>query len=323
MELRQLRYVLAVYEHACNVSLASRQLRTSQPGLSRQIRLLEKEVGFPIFDRSQPNRPRPTQAGKALLSHAENVLREANLLRQECEEVRAPVAGSLSVAASDPEVRELLPAVVAGFTAGFPDVSLHLHQASPEQSADLLRRGRVDLAMATYTRAHDESLLWLPCYRWHHRLIVPDGHALAEIERPAFSDLARYPLVTTPYGPAGRPALESAFEAAQLTGRVVMTALGRDVIETYVLRGIGIGIVASVAGPAAPGLRAIDASHLFDAATTWAAVARVKQLRGYVYAFMEVLAPHLTREVIAECVACGTQEEVDHALADLYVRLLV
>lgn len=323
MELQQLRYVLAVYEHACNVSLASRRLRTSQPGLSRQIRLLEQEVGFTIFDRSHPNKPRPTQAGKALLTHAANVLREANLLRQECDEVRAPTAGALSVAASDPEVRDLLPAVVASFTAGFPDVSLHLHQGTPEQSAGLLRRGRVALAIATYTRVHDESLLWLPCYRWQHRLIVPEGHRLSTVERPSLADIARYPLITTPHGPAGRPALEAAFETAQLTGRVVMTALGRDVIETYVQRGEGVGIVASVDGPPVPGLRQIDASHLFDAATTWAGVVRATQLRSYAYAFMEMLAPHLTRELIAECVACGTQDEVDHALADLYVRLLL
>jgi LysR family cys regulon transcriptional activator len=322
LELQQLRYVVAVYENACNVSLASRQLRISQPGISRQIRSLETEIGFPIFDRSNPSRPRPTPAGTELIARATVLLREAGMLGQECDDVRTPDLGSLSIAASDPEVRHILPAVIGAFRVGFPAVALHLHHGTPEQVSDLLLRQRADVAIVTDARALDAGLFWLPCYRWQYRLLVPEGHALLRAGQPLMTDLIQYPLITAPAGPAGRASLEASFEASGLAGRVVMTAIGSDVIETYVQHGIGIGIVTMVAERLIPGLVTIDVSHLFDTQTTWVGLRRGTSLRSFVYAFLEILAPHLSRSFVDECAQAPDQAGLDHALGDLHVHLL-
>jgi LysR family cys regulon transcriptional activator len=322
VELQQLRYVVAVYENACNVSLAARQLRISQPGISRQIQLLEAEIGFPIFDRSQPNRPRPTPAGTALITRASAMLREAQMLRQECDDLRSPHVGALGIAASDAEVRHLLPTVIGSFRASFPEVALHLHHGTSEQVADLLLRQRVDAAIVTDARALDAGLLWLPCYRWQYRLLVPEGHALLRVGRPLMTDLIRYPLITAPTGPAGQASLEASFEASGLAGRIVMTAIGSDVIETYVQHGIGIGIVAMTTERLIPGLVTVDASHLFDTQTTWVGLRREASLRSFVYAFLEILAPHLSRPFVDECAQAPDQADLDDALGDLHVHLL-
>jgi len=322
VELQQLRYVVAVYENACNVSLASRRLRKSQPGISRQIRLLETEIGFPIFDRSNPSRPRPTPAGTELIARATELLREARMLRQECDDVRTPDLGSLSIAASDPELRHVLPGVIGAFRAGFPEVALHLHHGAPEQVIDLLLRQRVDVAFVTDARALDAGLLWLPCYRWQYRLVVPEGHALLRAGQPLMTDLIKYPLITAPTGPAGRPSLEASFEASGLAGRVVMTAIGSDVIEAYVRHGIGVGIVAVTTDRHIPDLVTVDASHLFDTQTTWVGLRRGAALRAFAYEFLEMLAPHLSRTFIDECGQTADQAELDVTLGDLHVRLL-
>jgi LysR family cys regulon transcriptional activator len=322
VELQQLRYVVAVYENACNLSQASRQLRTSQPGITRQIRLLEAEIGFPIFDRSKPAQPRATPAGAELIARATVLLREAEMLQEECDDRRSPQAGALAIAASDAELRHVLPAVIGAFRVGYPDVVLHLHHGSSEHVTSLLLRRRVDVAIASDVRAVNDGLVWVPCYRWQYRLLIPIGHELEKVRRPLMTDLVKYPLITGPSGPAGRVALEASFEASNLLGRIVLTAAGSDVIETYVRHGVGIGIVAMTAERPTPGLVSVDASHLFDTQTTWIGLRREAPLRSYVYTFLEILAPHLSRPFIEECGRAPDQAELDDALADLHVSLL-
>jgi LysR family cys regulon transcriptional activator len=322
VELQQLRYVVAVYENACNVSLASRRLRTSQPAISRQIRLLEQELGFPIFDRSARGRARPTQAGNELITRATALLREAQVLRRPWQPSVAADTGALAIAASDPELRHVLPAVVARFRPKFPGVSLHLYQGTRAQAMDLLAQRRAELAFATDARAPDAGILWLPCYRWQYRLLVPRGHVLERLGRPLMTDLVEYPLITGAAGPAGRAALEAIFETCGLAGNVVMTATGSDVVEVYVQQGIGIGIVAMTAASNAPDIVAIDASHLFETQTTWVGMRRDVPLPPCAYAFLELLAPSLSRLLVEECVRIPDHTELDPVLDDLYVPLL-
>jgi LysR family transcriptional regulator, cys regulon transcriptional activator len=306
MNFQQLRAVRETARSGFNLTDVAGVLNTSQPGVSRQIRELEDELGVEIFVRAGKRLTGLTPPGEAVLPIVERLLLDAANLKRVGADFTAQDSGPLSIAATHTQARYALPAVVRDFRAVYPNVTLTLHQGSPKQIAAMLLSGEADVGIATEGLAGFEQLVALPCYRWSHSLVVPPGHPLLELGRPvALADLAKHPIITYELGYTGRAHVDEAFEKAGLKPDVVLSAMDADVIKTYVELGMGVGIVASIAFDPERDrtLRALDARHLFEINLTRLAIRRGTWLRGYVYAFIESFAPPLTREFVGRAMA--------------------
>jgi len=311
MNFQQLRAVRETARHGYNLTEVASVLHTSQPGVSRQIRELEDELGIEIFVRAGKRLTGLTPAGEQVLPWVERLLVDADNLHRAAADHLERDVGLLSVAATHSQARYALPSVVSDFRAVHPKVQLQLHQGSPAQVAQMLLSGQADVGIASNVLGDEPTLVALPCYRWTHSVVVPEGHALLDgpltLER-----LAEHPVITYDNGFTGRGSIDDAFARAGLQPQVVLSAMDADVIKTYVELGLGVGIIASIAfdDERDTHLRAVDARHLFPINTTSVAVRRGGLLRGYAYAFMTLFAPHLTRDVVeaAQQSAPGTPE---------------
>lgn len=313
MKLQQLRYIWEVAHHDLNVSATAQSLYTSQPGISKQIRLLEDELGVEVFSRSGKHLTRITPAGEAILRTAGEILRKVESIKQVAQEYSNEKKGSLSIATTHTQARYALPKVIEEFIGQYPDVSLHMHQGTPMQISEMAADGSVDFAIATEALDLFSDLIMLPCYRWNRCVLVPRNHPLAQISQLSLEDVAKYPIVTYVFGFTGRSKLDEAFMQHGLAPRVVFTAADADVIKTYVRLGLGIGIVAKMAyDPQIDSdLVAIDASHLFGTSVTKIGFRRGTFLRGFMYEFIESLAPHLTKELVSEAFNRHSKLELD------------
>ena len=305
MNFQQLRSVRETVRCGFNLTEVAAMLYTSQPGVSRQIRELERELGVEVFVRAGKRLTGLTPPGAALLPIVERLLLEADNLKRAGNDFSAHLEGQLSVAATHSQARYALPPVVKDFRDRFPKVTLHLRQGSPKQVAAMLLSGEADIGVATEALADYPQLVTLPCYRWTHSIVVPPGHPLLEgAEPPTLEQLARYPIITYELGYTDRAHIDAAFARAGLSPDIVLSAMDADVIKTYVELGMGVGIVASIAVDPERDrlLRMLDARHLFEVNVTRLGVRRGTWLRGYAYSFIETFAPTLTRESVEHAV---------------------
>jgi len=301
MNFQQLRSVREAVRCGFNLTEVAAMLYTSQPGVSRQIRELEEELGLEIFVRAGKRLTGLTPPGATLLPIVERLLLESENLKRAGLDFSASEEGRLSVAATHSQARYALPQVVRDFRALYPQVSLHLHQGSPRQVAEMLLSGEADIGVATEALAGYDSLVTLPCYRWSHSIVVPPEHPLlAQTEPVTLQQLARFPIVTYELGYTGRAHIDEAFAREGLKPDVVLTAMDADVIKTYVELGMGVGIVASIAVDPDRDrhLRMLDARHLFEVNLTRLGLRRGSWMRGYAYRFIESFVPTLTRDVV-------------------------
>src|SRR6478609_1948442 len=288
MNLQQIRYLCAVVDHGLNVSDAAEALLTSQPGISKQIRQLEDELGLQVFVRQGKRLTALTPAGEIVIATARRALRELTNLKRVADEFRAEDSGTLSIATTHTQARYVLPKVLSAFVGRYPKVRLVIHQGNPRQVADQTAAGEVDVGIATEALAERPELVTLPCYQWNRVVLVPRGHPLAQVRPLTLEALAKFPIVTYDFTFTGRSAINAAFAAKDLTPNVVLSALDADVIKTYVELGTGVGIVAQMAYDPLKdtGFERLDASHLFAASTTRLALRRGVFLRGFAYAFI-------------------------------------
>ena len=311
MKLHQLRYLAAVAQCGLNITAAAQKLHTSQPGVSKQIKLLEDELGFQIFVREGRNLTRITPAGQQVIDRALRILQEAQSIRDLSTELRDEGRGSLSIGTTHTQARYVLPDVIREFRGRYPNVRLNLHQGTSEQIAEMVAHDQIDCAIATGSEQRFADLTILPCFRWHRTVVVPLNHPLTSGGRLTLKALAAYPIITYTFSFAGPSSLQEVFAKSGLTPNVAITARDADVIKTYVRLGLGVGIVAHMAiDEEDSDLRAIDASHLFSAHTTWIGFRRGTLLRKYMYDFAHSLAPHLDRRLIDRAHRAATAEEV-------------
>ncbi|MDT3672316.1 MAG: HTH-type transcriptional regulator CysB [Aromatoleum sp.] len=310
MNLQQLRYIHEVARRGLNVSEAAEALFTSQPGVSKQIRLFESELGVDVFVRHGKRLVAITDPGRQVLAIAERVLRDVDNLRQVGDEFTNEVAGSLSIATTHTQARYVLPRIVRDFMQRFPQVKLSLHQGSPQQVCAMVMSGEADLALATEAIAEYEDLVMLPCYQWNRCVVATPRHPILKEHPLTLEAIARFPIITYDDAFTGRSLINKAFLGRGLRPNVVLTALDSDVIKTYVSMDLGIGILARMAfDPASDrALGMSDAAHLFESSTTRIGLRRNAYLRGYVYAFIELFAPHLTRRMVDVALAGGGED---------------
>lgn len=300
MNLQQLRYLCAVVDHGLNVSVAADALFTSQPGISKQIRQLEDELGVPIFIRQGKRLAALTAGGEVIVATARRALQELNNLKRVGAEFKSEDTGSLAIATTHTQARYVLPPVLKRFAERYPKVRLLLHQGNPAQVAEQTQRADVDVGIATEVLADYPGLVSLPCYTWNRCVLVPRGHPLGKVRPLTLEALARYPIVTYDFSFTGRSQINAAFAAKSIEPNVVLTALDSDVIKTYVELGLGVGIIAQMAYDPARDTQfdKLDAAHLFAASTTRLALRRGVYLRGFVYEFITLFAPQFDRSAI-------------------------
>lgn len=300
MRLQQLRYLSEIVRQNLNLSKAAERLHTSQPGISRQIQLLEEELGVTIFVRNGKRIVKLTPPGQAIVDIAEKMLRDADNLKQIGLEFSDTTSGELIIATTHTQARYALPPIIKRFTERYPKVKLILRQGSPTQISELVSSGEADLAIATEAIELFEELVMLPCYQWNRSIIVPPKHPLLKQQPVTLEAIALYPIITYDFAFTGRSKINQAFESKKLTPNVVLTAIDADVIKTYVELGLGIGILAKMAFDPRRDkpLRAIDAGHLFEASMTRIGISRNSYIRSYVYDFIEMFAPHLDQATV-------------------------
>ncbi|WP_027966332.1 HTH-type transcriptional regulator CysB [Halomonas halocynthiae] len=313
MKLQQLKYIWEISRNNLNVSATAKSLYTSQPGVSKQVRLLEDELGVEIFARSGKHLSRVTPAGESIIELAAQVLRLTENIKQVAQEHSDESRGSLSIATTHTQARYALPPVISNFTQTYPEVALHMQQGTPRQIAHMVSEGQADFAIATESLELFSDLVLMPCYRWNRCVLVPRDHPLASETTLSLASLAKYPIVTYVFGFTGRSQLDDAFYAEGLNPNVVLTAADADVIKTYVRLGMGVGIVADMAVDREldTDLVALDASHLFASSTTKIGIRRGTFMRGFMYDFLQGFASHLDRDLVDAALAAGPRNEQD------------
>jgi LysR family transcriptional regulator, cys regulon transcriptional activator len=312
MNFQQLRSIRETARCGYNLTEVANVLFTSQPGVSRQIRELEEELGVDIFERNGKRLTGLTDPGRGILQIIDRLLLEAENLQRASREYAEQEIGTLAVATTHTQARYMLPKVVQAFRTAFPKVRIALQQSSPEHIAEWVLSGKSDIGIATEGLSQFEDLVSFPCYRWHHAIVVPDGHPLLQKSPVTLADLAEYPLITYDLGFTGRSHIDDAFRQADITTDIVLTAMDSDVIQQYVALGLGVGLVASMAlqhreGDTllGSGLKVIDGAHLFAQNVTRLAVRRGAYLRGYTYDFIQQFAPELSRADIEKAMKAG------------------
>ena len=319
MKLQQLRYIVEVLNNNLNVSATAEALFTSQPGISKQVRMLEDELGIQIFGRSGKHLTHVTSAGQDVINIAQQILSKVEGIKAVAREHTQPDEGKLRIATTHTQARYALPEVIQGFIKKYAKVSLHMSQGTPAQISDAAAKGEADFAIATESLHLYNDLVMLPCYHWNRSVIVRKDHPLARKQALTIEDVAKYSLVTYVFGFTGRSELDAAFKKAGAEPKIAFTATDADVIKTYVRLGVGIGVIASMAiDPKIDhDLVVIDASHLFKASTTKIGFRRGSFLRGYMFDFIERFAPHLTKHVVTQAMLLKNNVEIDEMFADV------
>lgn len=311
MKLQQLRYLSEIAKQQLNLSKAAEALHTSQPGISRQIQLLEQELGVEIFIRNGKRITKITPPGQAILEIARRMLQDANNLKRIGEEFNDKESGSLVIATTHTQARYALPPIIKRFIERHPKIRLTLRQGSPIEISTWVASGEADLAIATEAIELFDELIMIPCYQWNRCIVAPPQHPLLEQEKLTLESLAQYTIITYDFAFTGRSKINLAFESRGLQPNVVLTAIDADVIKTYVEIGLGVGILAQMAFDPArdKGLRAIDAAHLFEPSTTRIGISRSCYIRSYIYDFIEMFAPHLNTETIKQALVHPQRQE--------------
>lgn len=300
MKLHQLRYLHEVAKQGLNITSAAEALFTSQPGVSKQIQLIEEELGLQIFKRNGKRLIGLTEPGKQVLTLANKVMREVENIKRVGEEFSDVETGTFTIATTHTQARYKLPAAVKDFMINYPRVKLNIHQGNPSQVAEQVASGEADIGIATESISNDENLLCLPCYHWNRCVVVPHGHPLLSDGMLTLEKLATYPLITYDFAFTGGTLVSKTFSDAGLTPNVVLTAIDADVIKTYVSLGLGVGLLANMAYDADRdmNLAKVDVDHLFADSTTYLGVRKDAFLRGYMYDFIAFIAPHFNREAV-------------------------
>lgn len=311
MNLQQLRIIRETVRAKFNVTEAANAIYASQSGVSKQIRDLEEELGVALFRRRGKRLLGLTELGEQVVRIADRVLLEAENIKQAASQFAVSDRGLLEIATTHTQARYVLPDVILKFKKQYPGVRLVLHQASPRDIGPLLNSGSADLAIATDAFGESRDLVAFPYYSWQHIVVVPVGHPLDGKEGVTLEEVAAYPIVTYDTGLTGRPRIDDAFDAQNLSPDITMTALDADVIKAYVALGLGVGIIAPMAfnEKRDVDLRQVNLREPIAPSTTSIALRRGRLHRGYVYRFIELCAPSITEKIIREAEAAAQGDE--------------
>ncbi len=304
MKLQQLRFFVSVCHSGLNVTAAAKQLYTSQPGVSRQVRLLEDELGFSLFVRQGKSLVALTHAGKEVLRRAENILKEVANIKAFSHELTNEGNGQLNIATTHTQARYVLPPVLKKLHEIYPSVKVNLLQGTSQQNLKSLKEGEVDFVISSGNTQEASDLVKLDLFKWQRKIVVPKGHRLAKKSTISLKELSEHPLIVYVGNDKESSSLVQAFKAANLDYKIVFTARDSDVIKTYVRSGLGIGIIASMAveNKLDEDLHAIDTVGILPLSATWLAFNPSLFIRGFMHEFIQLFAPHVKREQVQSAI---------------------
>jgi len=304
MKLQQLRYLVAIVDNGMNITAASEALFTSQPGVSKQIRLLEEELSLHLFVRKGKSLVALTDAGQQVVKRARSILAEAENIKTLSSQLSGELKGELTIATTATQARYVLPEMLNLFHRQHPGIALRLHQGTSEQIAQQVLDREADFAIASGQSELFEDLVTLPIYSWERIILVPRDHPLAAVENPTLADIVKHPIISYTYSFNEESSLGQVFANAGVEPNVVFTAQDPDLIKTYVRKGMGIGIVSCMAFDAGrePDLISIGTAGLFPKLTTWVGFRRDRFLSDYMYEFLLRLVPGASRAGIDQAI---------------------
>lgn len=305
MKLQQLRYLVGVVDNGLNITAAAQALFTSQPGVSKQIKMLEDELSLQLFRRKGKSLSGLTEAGHEIVERARRILSEVDNIKSLSSELSGQQSGELAVATTHTQARYVLPELLDGFHKSYPGISVRLHQGTSDQIARQVQDHEADFAIASGQHDVFQDLVAFPIYHWERSIILQTGHPLADRKRLSLAEIAAHPIISYTHSFDEGSELSLAFKAAGVKPNVVFTAEDPDVIKTYVRKGMGIGIIACMAYNQKQdnGIVAINAAGLFPSSTTWVGFRKDRFLRDYMYAFIEMVAPAVDRDRIDAAIA--------------------
>ena len=293
MKLQQLRCISQIVQSEFNISKASEVLNTSQPGVSKQIKLLEEEIGIKIFQRNGKRLVGLTDPGKKVLGSIEAILQESNNIKVISEEYIQKDQGTFTIATTHTQARYKLPKVVEEFVKKYPKINLNIHQGNPSQVTEQIISGEADVGIATESINLSEDIHTIPCYQWNRCIVMPKNHPLTKARRITLEDLALYPMITYDYAFTGSTIVSEVFKNANIEPNIMLTAIDADVIKTYVSLNMGIGLIAEMAYDSSTDYPMVsrDVSHLFPLSTTYIGIRRENYRRKYTSDFIRMFNP--------------------------------
>ena len=296
MKLQQLRCIFQIVQSEFNISKASEVLNTSQPGVSKQIKLLEDEIGIKIFQRNGKRLVNLTEPGELILSSIETILQESNNIKVISVEYTEKDQGTFTIATTHTQARYKLPKVVEEFVKKYPKINLNIHQGNPSQVTDQIINGEADVGIATESINLSADIHTIPCYQWNRCVVMPNNHPLTEVRKITLEDLATYPMITYDYAFTGSTIVSEVFKNANIEPNIMLTAIDADVIKTYVSLNMGIGLIAEMAFDASTDYPMVsrDVSHLFPLSTTYIGIRRENFLRKYTSDFIRMFIPKVS-----------------------------
>lgn len=314
MKLQQLKYLVAVVENQLNISAAAERLYTSQPAVSRQIRLLEEELGLTLFTRRGSGEVRLTEDGEVIFRRAQAVQREIENIERYSKDVKDQDRGLLTIATTQTHARYVLPSAIARFHKKYPSVALNMLQGTREQLVQMMEAGKADFVIATGPHDFFPDLLTLPLFYWDRVLLVPEDHDLVGRGRPpSLQELAGYPLVTNVFSDHGESSLMRAFLDAGLQIEAALTARDCDVIKTYVKLGLGVGVMPPMAlrDDMVEGCVALETGTLFPRLCSWVGFRRDISFRSFMYHFLSCMGNHLEEHTVKQALEQRDQRVID------------
>lgn len=307
MTLTQLNYLIAIADAGLNITQAAQRVFATQPGISKQLKQLEDELGFLVFTRKGKSLDAITAAGAQVLERARSILAEAGNIRALAANLRSDVQGELRIATTHTQARFVLPHAIATLKRKFPEVNVHLMPGGDSEIRELLNNGQVDLAIVSSVGGPPSADHAIPLFQWRRAVVVPNGHELSKIEKPSLVDLAAYPLVS--YESSQRPdsSLRRTFEAQGLTPRIACTARDADLIKTYVRAGLGVGVLAEMAllPEDKADLQVLDIGDILPVCTSWLLLRNDYLLRDFTTAFITTLSRQIDHHDLRRALVVG------------------
>ena len=302
MKLQQLRCILEVVQNDFNISKAANSLHTSQPGVSKQIQLLEDEVGVQIFQRNGKRLTGLTEPGQQVFDSISEIIREEKNIKRVSEEYERKDTGNFTIATTHTQARYKLPIVVEEFVKKYPKINLNIHQGNPSQVTEQIVNGDADVGIATESIGLHDKIFCIPCYSWNRIIVMPKSHPLNAEKIITLEHLATYPLITYDYAFTGSTIVSKVFKESNLKPNIMLTAIDADVIKTYVNLNLGIGLIAEMAFDSSKDIDLIsrDVSHLFPLSTTYLGIRKDTFIRASTFDFIKMFTPQMSEHELRQ-----------------------
>ena len=302
MKLQQLRCIFEVVQNDFNISKAANSLHTSQPGVSKQIQLLEDEVGVQIFQRNGKRLTGLTEPGQQVFDSIAEIIREEKNIKRVSEEYEKKDTGNFTIATTHTQARYKLPNVVEEFVKKYPKINLNIHQGNPSQVTEQIVNGDADVGIATESIGLHDKIFCIPCYSWNRIIVMPKSHPLNEEKIITLEHLATYPLITYDYAFTGSTIVSKVFKESNLKPNIMLTAIDADVIKTYVNLNLGIGLIAEMAFDSSKDIDLVsrDVSHLFPLSTTFLGIRKDTFIRASTFDFIKMFTPQMSEHELRQ-----------------------